>query len=186
MSTFVTRRWMFAGAAALPIAIAATVGETAERTSVADSKKATHPDPDLENVKALLFDVFGTVVDWRSSLIEDFQAWSRKRGVQADWAKVVDSWRDAYSPTVAEIRKNPSSGFRKLDDLNREGLEKLIKQFGINGLNDEDIEYLAEGLASAAPLGGQRTGSDAIEIALHHRAAFARQRFVARGHGQAR
>ena len=58
-------------------------------------------------VKALVFDVFGTVVDWRSSLIDDFTAWEKKRGVRGDWTSLVDAWRGAYVPSMHEVRKHP-------------------------------------------------------------------------------
>ena len=48
---------------------------------------------DVSAVKALVFDVFGTVVDWRTSLIADFTKWADKRGVNADWTALVDGWR---------------------------------------------------------------------------------------------
>jgi len=48
---------------------------------------------DVSAVKALLFDVFGTVVDWRTSLINDFTGWSQRRAIKADWTALVDGWR---------------------------------------------------------------------------------------------
>ena len=54
---------------------------------------------DLSSVKAMVFDVFGTVVDWRSSLIADFTQWSAKRGLTGDWTGLVDAWRGAYVPS---------------------------------------------------------------------------------------
>ena len=51
---------------------------------------------DISGVKALVFDVFGTVVDWRTSLIDDFTKWSAKRGIKADWTALVDGWRAVY------------------------------------------------------------------------------------------
>src|SRR5204863_5578306 len=51
---------------------------------------------DVSAVKALVFDVFGTVVDWRSSLINDFTKWSETSGIQADWTALVDGWRAVY------------------------------------------------------------------------------------------
>jgi 2-haloacid dehalogenase len=101
--------------------------------------------PDVSNVKALVFDVFGTVVDWRSSLIADFTAWSAKRGVSGDWAGLVDAWRQAYKPSMDEVRKNPAAGFKMLDRLHRASLEKLVAQFGIKGLNDDDLDYMTKG-----------------------------------------
>lgn len=97
------------------------------------------------DVKALVFDVFGTVVDWRSSLIADFTAWSAKRGVTGDWAGLVDAWRQAYKPSMDEVRKHPEIGFKMLDTLHRASLEKLVAQFGVKGLNDGDLDYMTKG-----------------------------------------
>lgn len=55
-------------------------------------------------IKAILFDVFGTVVDWRSSLIADLTGWGRAQGVAADWAGLVDAWRAAYIPSMDSVR----------------------------------------------------------------------------------
>src|SRR5438270_8349820 len=88
------------------------------------------------DVKALVFDVFGTVVDWRSSLIADFTKWSATRGIEADWAALVDAWRAAYAPSMDAVRKNPQLGFKALDTLHRQSLEKLVVQFAIAGLGD--------------------------------------------------
>ena len=53
---------------------------------------------DLSAVKALVFDVFGTVVDWRTSLIDELTEWSERRGIEADWTALVDGWREVYAP----------------------------------------------------------------------------------------
>ncbi len=100
---------------------------------------------DATNVQALIFDVFGTVVDWRSSLIEDFTAWSATRGLSGDWTGLVDAWRQAYVPSMDEVRKNPSRGFIKLDDLHRRSLEQLAPQFGLSNLSDSDLDYITTG-----------------------------------------
>ncbi|WP_322516913.1 haloacid dehalogenase type II [Rhodopseudomonas palustris] len=97
------------------------------------------------DVQALVFDIFGTVVDWRSSLISDFTAWSAKRGVAGDWAGLVDAWRQAYVPSMDAVRKDPSRGFIILDDLHRRSLEKLVVEFGIAGLTDDDLHYMTTG-----------------------------------------
>ena len=92
----------------------------------------------VQGIKALLFDVFGTVVDWRASLIEDLTAWASVRGVKADWTALVDAWRGAYVPSMDEVRKHPERGFRKLDLLHRQSLDRLIERFGIVGLSEQD------------------------------------------------
>src|ERR1700686_4858764 len=81
---------------------------------------------DVSAVKALVFDVFGTVVDWRSSLIADFTKWSEKRGVSADWTALVDGWRAVYAASMDEVRKHPERGYVILDRLHRQSLEKLV------------------------------------------------------------
>jgi 2-haloacid dehalogenase len=96
-------------------------------------------------VKALVFDVFGTVVDWRTSLINDFTAWGGRRGVSADWTALVDGWRAVYSASMDEVRKHPERGYVILDVLHRRSLEKLVAQLGIDGLTDADLDYLTRG-----------------------------------------
>src|SRR6202047_1112748 len=100
---------------------------------------------DLSAVKALAFDVFGTVVDWRTSLINDFTKWSETRGIKADWTALVDGWRAVYAASMDEVRKNPQNGYVILDELHRRSLEKLVKQLSIKGLTDADLNYLTLG-----------------------------------------
>lgn len=100
---------------------------------------------ETRDVKALVFDVFGTVVDWRSSLIEDLTAWGAARGIKADWTALVDAWRQGYAPSMDEVRKNPERGFLNLDTLHRQTLERLVAQFAITGLTDTDLDYLTRG-----------------------------------------
>ena len=94
-----------------------------------------------DNVKALLFDVFGTVVDWRSSVIRELTAFGRGRGFSADWAQFADDWRALYQPSMEEVR----SGRRPwtiLDQLHRECLITLLGRHAITGLSAHEIEHL--------------------------------------------
>ncbi|MGJ4947479.1 haloacid dehalogenase type II [Bradyrhizobium sp. HKCCYLS20291] len=100
---------------------------------------------DLSMVKALVFDVFGTVVDWRTSLINDFTAWSKSRGVQGDWTALVDGWRGLYVGSMDEVRKHPERGYLILDVLHRRSLETLVAKLGIAGLTEADLDYLTRG-----------------------------------------
>ena len=70
----------------------------------------------MSEIKALVFDVFGTVVDWRTSLIDNFTAWAAKKGIKGDWTALVDGWRAAYMPSMDEVRKRPESDFVILDE----------------------------------------------------------------------
>jgi 2-haloacid dehalogenase len=100
---------------------------------------------DASKVKALVFDVFGTVVDWRTSLINDFTGWGEKRGIKADWTALVDGWRAVYTASMDEVRKHPERGYVILDTLHRQSLEKLVEQLSISGLDDADLHYLTMG-----------------------------------------
>src|SRR6201998_1594135 len=91
---------------------------------------------DISAVKALVFDVFGTVVDWRSSLIADFTKWAETRRIEADWTPRVERWRRVYAASMDEVRKHPERGYVILDRLHRQSLEKLVAQLSISGLND--------------------------------------------------
>src|SRR6266545_2716679 len=95
----------------------------------------------IMNVKALTFDVFGTVVDWRSSLIRQGEALGKAKGFSVDWAKFADSWRGLYQPAMDEVRSGRRA-WTKLDDLHRESLDTLLVQFGIKGLSEAEIDHL--------------------------------------------
>jgi 2-haloacid dehalogenase len=95
------------------------------------------------DVKALVFDVFGTVVDWRTSLINDLTQWGRTKKVEADWTALVDAWREAYVPSMNEVRK--AGKFVKLDVLHRQSLDKLIERFNIKGLSETDRDHINRG-----------------------------------------
>src|SRR5882672_401228 len=120
-----------------------------------DDSKKSHPAlekqkkgvnmSDISAVKALVFDVFGTVVDWRSSLIADFTKWADKRGISADWTALVDGWRAVYAASMDEVRKHPERGYVILDKLHRQSLEKLVAQLSISGLTDADLHHLTMG-----------------------------------------
>src|SRR5205085_3030666 len=88
---------------------------------------------DVSAVKALVFDVFGTVVDWRTSLINDFTKWSETSGIKTDWTALVDGWRAVYAASMDQVRKHPERGYQILDALHRQSLEKLVAQFSIKG-----------------------------------------------------
>jgi len=95
----------------------------------------------IMNVKALTFDVFGTVVDWRSSLIREGEALGKAKRLSVDWAKFADAWRGLYQPAMDEVRSGRRP-WTKLDDLHRESLDKLLAQFGIKGFTEAEIDHL--------------------------------------------
>jgi 2-haloacid dehalogenase len=90
---------------------------------------------------AIVFDTFGTVVDWRSSLIAELTAFGGKRGIEADWAGLVDAWRAAYHPSMNRVRKGEQP-WTRLDDLHRASLDELVVDFGIKGLSEADMDHI--------------------------------------------
>ena len=92
------------------------------------------------SVKALVFDVFGTVVDWRGSIIEEGTAWGKTKGIAVDWARFADQWRAGYAPSMEMVRKGEMP-WTNLDHLQRRLLEDLIKEFHIEGLSEEEKDH---------------------------------------------
>ena len=90
---------------------------------------------------AIVFDTFGSVVDWRGSLIADLSAYGAKRGIAADWTALVDAWRAAYHPSMERVRKREVP-WTKLDDLHRGSLDALVARFGITGLTEDDLRHI--------------------------------------------
>ena len=93
------------------------------------------------DLKALVFDVFGTVVDWRSSLIGAFSRFGQSRQFDADWAQLADQWRAAYWPSMDNVRKGELA-WTTLDELHRAALIKLLPVFGLEQLSENDLDYL--------------------------------------------
>ena len=93
--------------------------------------------PELANVKALVFDTFGTVVDWRSSVIAEGMAWGNAKGLNINWVDFADRWRLGYKPAMDKVRKGEIP-WTRLDDLHRMILDDLLKEFKIEGLTEEE------------------------------------------------
>jgi 2-haloacid dehalogenase len=91
----------------------------------------------LANVKALVFDTFGTVVDWRSSIIAEGMAWGKAKGLNINWTDFADRWRLGYHPAMEKVRKGEIP-WTRLDDLHRMILDDLLKEFKIEGLTEEE------------------------------------------------
>ena len=96
--------------------------------------------PIRERVTALCFDVFGTVVDWRSSIIDEGRALGRRRGIEADWEAVADAWRGLYQPSMERVRSGEVP-WKPLDELHRESLDVLLERFGINLPEEDRIDF---------------------------------------------
>jgi 2-haloacid dehalogenase len=92
-------------------------------------------------IKALAFDVFGTVVDWRGSLIREGRLLEKKHGIKADWAAFADAWRAGYHPAMDRVRKGELP-WTHIDTLHRVILDELLPKFSLSGLSEDEIEHL--------------------------------------------
>ena len=134
---FVGRRNFIATTAAS--AALAAVGTLASVAASADEPKPVSPS--LAPVRALVFDVFGTVVDWRASIIREGQLLEKRKGVKADWVKFADAWRAGYQPAMKRVRSGELP-WVNIDGLHRIILNDLLVQFRIDGLSEDEIDHL--------------------------------------------
>lgn len=90
----------------------------------------------LADLKVCIFDVFGTVVDWRTSLIEDLPKLGREYGLESDWASFADDWRALYQPQMSRVRKGELP-WTNIDELHKEAFEALLKKRGLKHPGEE-------------------------------------------------
>ncbi len=95
----------------------------------------------MPSPKALVFDVFGTVVDWRSTIIREGQALSKAKDLKIDWGQFADSWRAGYAPAMNRVR-NGELPWTPLDRLHRMILDQLLVQFEVHNLSEADKDSL--------------------------------------------
>jgi 2-haloacid dehalogenase len=91
--------------------------------------------------QALLFDVFGTVVDWREGVARGSRAVLEPLGFMLDWRGFADAWRAEYQPSM-EVVRSGQRGYVKLDVLHRENLLRILPRFGVTGLEEDAIARL--------------------------------------------
>ena len=98
-------------------------------------------DSIADSIKVLAFDVFGTVVDWRSSVIAEGEQLGKTKGLNVDWAAFADAWREIYHPSLDRVRTG-ALPWTKLDGLHRMSLEEILKKFKIAGLSEDEKNHL--------------------------------------------
>lgn len=96
---------------------------------------------DLSFIKALMFDVFGTVVDWRSSIISELKELGDSKGIEIDRAEFADKWRGGYAPAMERVRRGELP-WTNIDSLHRMVLDRLLDEFDITGLDESEKEHL--------------------------------------------
>jgi len=94
---------------------------------------------DPGSIRALVFDVFGTVVDWRGSIIREGEALSAAKGLNVDWRGFADAWRQGYQPAMARAMRGE---WANIDTLHRAILDEIRPRFGLGVLDEPDVEHL--------------------------------------------
>lgn len=117
-----SRRDVLAGAGGV---CAATLAMNAQAAAARSSQAGAGRRSD---VKLLVFDTFGTVVDWRGTIIAEGRDWSKAKGVEVDWAAFADAWRAEYQPSMARVRRGELP-WTNLDRLHRMSLDRLLPRF---------------------------------------------------------
>ncbi|OFZ86676.1 MAG: haloacid dehalogenase, type II [Betaproteobacteria bacterium RBG_16_66_20] len=102
---------------------------------------SSRPRAQPASIRALIFDVFGTVVDWRGSIIRECTALGRRRRLAADWPAFTDAWRAGYRPAMARVRSGELP-WMTIDQLHRTILDELLPRFEIEGLTEDEIDHL--------------------------------------------
>jgi 2-haloacid dehalogenase len=90
---------------------------------------------EADGIRALFFDVFGTLVDWRNSVAREAAAILHPQGIELDWPAFANAWRDEYQPGMGEIRSGKMP-FAKLDVVHRRNLDRFLPAFGLGDLPD--------------------------------------------------
>ena len=92
-------------------------------------------------MKALLFDVFGTVVDWRGSIIAEGTALNQRKGLTIDWSQFADDWRAGYVPHMLKVRRGELP-WTNIDGLHRMILESLRSKYDLSSFSEPELEHL--------------------------------------------
>jgi len=95
----------------------------------------------MTSIRAMFFDVFGTLVDWRTGVAREAERALRPLGYNLDWTAFADAWRDEYQPGMEEVRSGRIP-FSKLDVLHQSNLERFMPRFGMRNLPDEVLREL--------------------------------------------
>jgi 2-haloacid dehalogenase len=126
------REFVVAGASLITMPLSESTAAAEQGTTDAGPRDAA-----LAKVQACVFDTFGTVVDWRSSVIAEATRWGKARNLHVNWVEFTDRWRQGYAPAMEKVRKGEIP-WTTLDDLQRMILEDLLKEYKIEGLSEEE------------------------------------------------
>jgi len=119
---------------------------------------------DPSEIKALTFDVFGTLTDWRTSIIREGQELGSRRGLDVDWVRFADAWRAGYGPAMRRV-EHGELPWQTIDSLHRMILDELLIRFGARGLSEPDVDHLNRAWHRLEPWPDVRAGL----VRLRHR-----------------
>lgn len=102
------------------------------------------------DVEIIAFDVFGTLVDWRTSITSELSRIGERAGLSADWPAVADSWRSLYAPTLAGVLRGELR-YQPLDALHALMLDQVAEQHGLEALSEADRDELVHAWYRLAP-----------------------------------
>lgn len=133
--TNLTRRHVLKGATAVAVA-SASVARAVFASADVPTEVAAQPTPgaSVTGVKALVFDVFGTCVDWRSGVARDAERILKPLGYAIDWLAFASAWRALYQSTMEEVRSGRQP-YVALDVLHRRMLDRIRPKFGLEKLD---------------------------------------------------
>ena len=135
------------------------------------------------DLKVCIFDVFGTVVDWRGSLIEDLPKLGKKHDLDTDWTSFADDWRGLYQPQMARVRKGELP-WTRIDDLHKEAFEMLLKKRNLKHPGEDGVVGVHASLAQAPAVARFGRGHRHDEEEVRRGDPQQRQRGAPDQHGQ--
>ena len=115
----------------------------------------------MSTARAFIFDVFGTLVDWRGSVRRELEKAFKTKGITADPHAVAVAWRDQYDPSMAPIRDG-RRGYTSLDILHRENLQRVLDRFGVAGFTEAELADLTRAWERLDPWPDTVDGLNAI------------------------
>jgi len=139
MTIYSRRSWLRASVVG-PVGVAAWRCAAAQAAETGETAIAP-VDPKFAAVKALVFDVFGTVVDWRTAVARETRQLATRKGLTIDGEKFADAWRAGYAPSMNRVRRGELP-WTKLDDLHRMTLDTLLPDFGLTSLAPAERDQL--------------------------------------------
>jgi 2-haloacid dehalogenase len=93
------------------------------------------------DLKALVFDTYGTVVDWRTSVLAELEALGADRRLSVDWARFLEDWKSCYRPGMERVNRSEWP-WTTVEAIYRRGLDEVLGRHGVGGLAEEERSHL--------------------------------------------